>query len=591
MEESLDRKKKDWLVRSSMKILGPFDFEDVIAALEKQSISIIDEIRNSETNWCYIREHRLFSEIVYKLRSQSESHLDSTVAGTTTSGMTKTVRLGLTKTDLTPVMMDDDATPLPAFERRGSQVIQDVTPISESTSLPKNPQSHKSISSYGSSSDQRLEKALQERKRWLSIGAVVFVAVVIAGALVFKGYQQADKRAKHEDMQNQARLLASQGFHQQALDLFRAAIAIAPLERQAELDMAFLLVQEDLPVEASRIFNEQLKASGLNKDETSILNNGLGLAAFSEGDFLKASSLFDKALAFNPSNIEARLNSYIVRFHRNETKNLYLEVEEFYRRNPSSREAALLLSLISHRDGSTADIQRVQVLYRYLAPLASKSIFMRQQLALQMLSLAKILQDSTKMQQSFDLIFSSVPLAQDKFAFSSHIDRRYFTFLSQADLCHELSRSIPAGMSKPLLGLCLVEENKFLDAAKIVDELLFENPRSAAGLALKGIVLHKTGKLAAAQMILQSDDLKNAMLGLYVAVEICIEKNDVQCAYEYSQKIYSYSGNDMMGLYGLAWSFAKQKQNKQAQEYLNLVLSSHPNFIPALELQKQIEGF
>lgn len=591
MEESLDRKKKDWLVRSSMKVLGPFDFEEVISALEKQTISIIDEIRNSEANWCYIREHRLFSEVVFKLRSQSESQFDSTVAGVTTSGMTKTVRLGLTKTDLTPVIMDDDATPLPAFERRGSQVIQDVTPLSESHSLPKTPQNHKSVSSYGSSSDQRLEKALQERKRWMTIVAVVTVAVVIAGALAFKGYQQADKRAKHEEMQSQARLLAAQGFHQQALELFRKAVTIAPLDRQAELDMAFLLVQEDLPLEASRVFNEQLKTPGLNKDETSILNNGLGLAAFSEGDFLKASSLFDKALAFNPSNIEARLNSYIVRFHRNELKNLYLEVEEFYRRNPSSREAALLLSLISHRDGGIADSQRTSSIYNYLAPLAKKSLFLRQQLSLQMLSLGRSLQDSAKMQDAFSLIFSSLPLAQDKFAFSSQIDRRYFTFLSQADLCHELSRSIPGGMNKPLLGLCFIEENKFLDAAKIVDELLFESPRSAAGLALKGIVLHKTGKLAAAQMILQSDDLKNAMLGLYVAVEICIEKNDIQCTYEYSQKIYKINANDMMGLYGLAWSLAKQNQNSQAREYLNLILSTHPNFIPALELQKQLEGF
>src|SRR3989338_6895820 len=70
--------EKKWLIKSENKILGPYSFEQIEDLLLKKQISIIDEVRDSDTRWLYLRENQQFKKIIEDVRAQIESRSDST---------------------------------------------------------------------------------------------------------------------------------------------------------------------------------------------------------------------------------------------------------------------------------------------------------------------------------------------------------------------------------------------------------------------------------------------------------------------------------------------------------------------------------
>lgn len=84
--------EKKWLVKSENKILGPYSFDQVEDLLLKKQISLIDEIRDTETRWLYIRENAEFQSVIGDIRQQLENKSEAT----------KTVQSGQSQTGTKP---------------------------------------------------------------------------------------------------------------------------------------------------------------------------------------------------------------------------------------------------------------------------------------------------------------------------------------------------------------------------------------------------------------------------------------------------------------------------------------------------------
>ena len=54
LEKNLEKK---WIIKSENQILGPYNFDQIVDLIRKGQISLIDEIRDPETRWLYIREN------------------------------------------------------------------------------------------------------------------------------------------------------------------------------------------------------------------------------------------------------------------------------------------------------------------------------------------------------------------------------------------------------------------------------------------------------------------------------------------------------------------------------------------------------
>src|SRR6218665_2016965 len=106
MMDAITNSDKNWLVKSSTRILGPFTMQELADHLKSKQISIIDEIRQPHGRWSYIRENHGFMEIIRAIREEQDTHGEKT--------MTQSIAQHTsTKTDALVDISDQTLTPPP----------------------------------------------------------------------------------------------------------------------------------------------------------------------------------------------------------------------------------------------------------------------------------------------------------------------------------------------------------------------------------------------------------------------------------------------------------------------------------------------
>ena len=70
--------EKKWIVKSDSKILGPFSVEFIEELLYKRQISLIDEVRDMDQRWMYIREVPQFKQLVENVRIELDKKSEET---------------------------------------------------------------------------------------------------------------------------------------------------------------------------------------------------------------------------------------------------------------------------------------------------------------------------------------------------------------------------------------------------------------------------------------------------------------------------------------------------------------------------------
>lgn len=73
-----EQNDKKWIVKSENRILGPYTFEQIENLIFKKQISLIDEIRDHQTRWLYIRENPEFKKVIEDVRAQIDAKSDAT---------------------------------------------------------------------------------------------------------------------------------------------------------------------------------------------------------------------------------------------------------------------------------------------------------------------------------------------------------------------------------------------------------------------------------------------------------------------------------------------------------------------------------
>src|SRR5260221_5099074 len=111
----MSRTEEAWLVKSSGRILGPFQSEKIIDLLRSREASVLDEVSAPLRRWQTIQYHPDFKEIVANIRKANVS--DKTEATWTPNTMT--ANLTQTLTDLSGGELTEELTnDLEGFEGR-----------------------------------------------------------------------------------------------------------------------------------------------------------------------------------------------------------------------------------------------------------------------------------------------------------------------------------------------------------------------------------------------------------------------------------------------------------------------------------------
>lgn len=206
--------EKKWLIKSEGKILGPYTFDQVTDLIRKKQLSLIDEIRDPETRWLYVRENPEFKNIVEEMRKEIDARQESTK---TYQSVSKTIDESL----MVPENDSNKYTDI-SFDNKDFSNVQDVDIVKEilNNAAEYPPNRSEKARVYGIKTDAAVQKKISLFSGKVVAVTAVAMVLVLGG---FFGYGYMQKRLikqQEEELAINVRKLKFQGLYQKAAEAF-----------------------------------------------------------------------------------------------------------------------------------------------------------------------------------------------------------------------------------------------------------------------------------------------------------------------------------------------------------------------------------
>lgn len=593
MAMEVNSNERNWLVKSSTRILGPFTIAEVTEQLRSKQISIIDEVRLPEGRWSYIRENKLFMEIVRNIREEQDANSEQTM----TQSIAQHTHTAITRTDLTN--MTDDLTPTPAPPNldltppppvRERETLKDVTAVVESPSTRS--VSAPAAKSYGASGDSRLQQQMRKKSnvlRWSMIGAALLVAVAVVW-----GLSQKDKRKAmgYEELMAQAIRYKTLGLYEKSLQAYMKASKLKEPDPESQVQMAAVLISEDRQsLLGRRILERALVQEGRSRAEIVDAYLGIAVSYMMDGDLKQAEDTLQKAIGHEPFNVPALLNLAIIQQKKGNYGEAMRDFEAIYRKNPTSVLALFGRALSTVEYAKThSDAASLQGLIRDIKAHVQKTGYLRQELMLFTVYAYSLLDDVDGINQAIVAFLNQMPGQARNYVHPLQVEWRFTQWDYLEKYCAEVyQKQTPHPELKALRATCLMEVNRDPEALKLLQEALAEAPKDPYVLATQASYLAKTGRLPEATAILKMPELQTLSVKNLLLGDICINTQDVACAQSAYTQVFNQDNKNATALYGLAWVAMRNNNRSGAYDYVRAGLLYEPNFLPLLELRDQLE--
>jgi tetratricopeptide (TPR) repeat protein len=583
INEALNNPDKHWIIKSSTRILGPFNLLEVTELLKNKHISIIDEIRQPSGRWSYIRENRMFLEVVRNIRDE----IDATSENTMTHSIAHNT---ITKTS-DAVTLSDELTPTPTPTHRETPQFKDVT--ATESSLPQNVGQRGGAKSYGASGDRRVQGELARKSnfwRWAILGIAGVAAVVVA---VTFSQKEKSKNSGFEDLMRQALRYKSLGIYDRSLKAYQKATALGEPDYEAQLQMAPVLISEDRQTVAGRrIYEKSFADAKQSRTQTIEAYLGIALTYMMDGDLKQAEDTLQKALGYEPSNVSAQVNMAIIEFKKGNYAAALKGFDEIYRKNSTTTLALIGRAMASAELAKQSnDWSAIPKLIEDLKAAIAKSGYLRQELSLFLSYMQTELKDTDGLSQGVKLFLNEMPGQVSLYTHPLLIDWRFSQWDYLEKYCAEFyQKQNPTPHLKAVRAVCLMEINRDAEAQKLLKEAMAEAPTDAYVLLTQASYLRKMNMLPEASTILRVPSLQTLPLRDHITGDICIATQDLNCAQAAYTALYNKDQRDVEALYGLAWVMFKKKERALAYDYTRAGLQAEPNYLPLLELRDKMES-
>lgn len=353
-----------WLVKSENRILGPFTYEQIGDLIQKKQISLIDEVRDSDTRWLYVRENPEFKEIVDIIRKELDSKLESTK---TYQSYSKTEESNKTKTKTDMVQYTD--------------VESEVKDISVVREIIQNQQKDKvknykdllskrdNVKLYGLENDHIIrEKVTSSSNQFLIYVGILFV-VLLTSSVGFFFYQKFNQQKQEETWAHQIKTYKFLGLDKKAVEIFGRL----PVENQKKLLPQVIellpLLQNNGVVQMNDI--EALKSMpGLSNEQKANVQLVYFWLAMQTQNYDSAQNFVTYARTAQPSSALVKENDAIVQLKKNQYQKSIDLYFELYKIESSGRYLfGLIISWMglpaSERSNYTSQISQMIEKYTY----------------------------------------------------------------------------------------------------------------------------------------------------------------------------------------------------------------------------------
>lgn len=565
-----------WLVKSSGRVLGPFSLDDLIQHLRARTLSVLDEIREPNTRWGFIRENALLREVVRQLRDEDDKHPEATqttFVGGATSG--RTVTLSATESSA----QEGELTPNPSFYGNRST---DPKPIH---ATERNVSGGMAGQSYGSLQDQRVQKMLQDRKsfvRNLLVGVAILCVAVLAGLFY---YERHAKELAIEQARQWVEIAHEQirfGRTTKALEFMSKAAQEMPLSEEDRILHAELLLQvEGKSGEALRLLSEVR-----NLQDTRLLRE-MGLAKalvfMKDQRWNEATIELNSLLSFNPGDEEALHNQSLLEFYRGHislsVQNLSLLFEKGYRNGQLLILKGFQAMNWPEKSGQT---QRIQQAAEDLRRNLEGDFELHLEKGLMLINLYLQLGRTQDAAQALRNIWNADPFDSRNFLQPLNIDQQILSWDRLGPLC---DRAVAAlSKEETILGLraiCLYHKGETGQALQKMDEARRQLSQSPLIAAIQSDLLLNVGRMDEAKTLLQMAG--DETLGLLVTGQICQDDKDWACSDTIWKKVLRVQPKNPMALFGEAFVTKQRGNDSLSREQIRKAIILSPRYRPLIE--------
>lgn len=580
----IDPQAKNWLVKSSSRILGPFTVVEIADLLVKQHISVIDEVRQPRGRWRYIRETGIFSDVVKNLRHEIDLASDKTVSNM--GGGTQTI----SKTDWSTTPRGGDQTPTPRVDPDSpyafATIVKDVTPTGRGQGGFSS--DSRGEASFGSLSDHRVYDQLKEKNKTVNFLFWAFT-FFMAAAIITYGFRKVNgPKASYQQLIEKALHYKHIQLYDKALDAYKKSQEIRDPDPAVAFQMALVMIHaEKQSLQARRILQQGLNDEFLSNGDKVDAFVGIGLSYGLEGDIKMAQEYFNRALGYDPQFIPAQINLAYNEIRKGD----YGASLSIFKALPASK--TFFSDILFGRAVWTAEFKKStdQAIKSELQQQLVTTAPLRKELALMLSYLHYLDQDEAALTQTMQTLID-IPLGESKdFARDLRIDGRIADWDYLEKYCAEIyANSSGSSLTKAFRSICLLEQNRDAEAQKIIDEALAENPRDPYVKMTQAHFLMKKSRHEEAATVLKVPALESFTSVQLLQGRNCLKSNDDTCAESQFRLAYRQNSEDVSRLAELAAWMIKKGNVKEGGELIRAGLQEHPNYKPLIALRDKLEN-
>lgn len=567
-----------WLVKSSGRLLGPWTIEAISEQIKSRNISVLDEVKEPEHRWLFIREHPLLTSAVRQVRDEQANVIENTQSTFVTSG--RTVTSSVTER----LVQEGELTPNPAAGM-----------VSVSGSEKTINQSQLGSNAYGVLSDNRVRNKIDKSVgswMWFVYGAGVMAFV---GALLFLRSQSGTKISSEEsnEMFKVASELALRGDYQKSIDIVEKIESSRTLRPSENVLKAKLLLAMDNPseIEVVRII-ENLKIAPSNDVNIELLK---GLVQSRLGKWREAQASYQLALEKGSMPEEVRLNLAASFFANSELGKAWnylrsprnVQLKAYYQILKSLvvlnwDDPKTKMSVLESAFNEFRDFDRFEDKERYRN--AGRDFRFER-----MVLLATLAMKSGKVEAAQDIrrrLIQINPTESRLYIKSPLLDWPVIGWTAVLAKCQMLRDSGRPDdpINRGVWSLCLAGAGDLVNSRNYLDEALkqFQGNLSLAGV--DAFLLYSSGRKVEAERMASMHPNSDQVLLTWVQALSCEEKLDSSCAERVWEQLKGLDQQEPRAYYGIARVAKDLGNDSRYFSSSSQGLKYAPNYRPLLQL-------
>ncbi len=556
----LSSSEKTWLVKSSGMILGPYSIAELFEALKEKKVSLIDEVRSPESRWAFIREHYQFKGIAEVLREYHSKTKDDTE----------------THTELFKRADELTIKYLPA-----TTSVQDTAKISLMNSAD--------TPAFAVSSDPKLKKRLSHESKtskWLLWSAGLAIA---SGAFAYAVLRKETPKAKgSEDYLKVARMEKKLGKYESALENYKKAEALHPLDPASQLEMApLLMVVENQNVQARQNLELLLNRMPSNDKLKQEVQSLVALSYLREIQLDEAEKRFNDILTQDPLNEAVKMNLLEIEVLQGDFEGASHKIKDLKALGVQDPYLSIYDALVSYR--VTSDPQILKAADEELGHFLERTQNYEPEVQLLRAAIEKKMDNSEAVSATLNQLLNIFPDLTKEHAHDLLIHRAVLDWNYLANVCEILLHDAPSSaLYSGLRSYCSYQQGDLKAALQSVDQSRLQNAQDSTLIGLNAFLLVKAGRVSEAKVLFQLPAAQESPVIHSLKARLCQEQKDFKCAEEQWKLVKNKSPHDVETFAGLAQVFISRGQKDFARDLVKQGLLISSSYQPLLELREQL---